>query len=126
MSSFFGNDRPGVTNRAQRPGVVDRATTTSTNGRCRKAIVAASSAVAMAMAWGFAVGGGRENRRSIDGASLVGGDEFDVEGVDGAHGACVRLPVEVAEGQSGDQARRKELVDIVGIAVLDYGRWYAS
>ena len=43
-----------------------------------------------------------------------------MEGADGPEWPCVRLPVEIAQRESGDQARRKELVDIVGIGVFDW------
>lgn len=34
--------------------------------------------------------------------------------------------MEVVEGESGDEARREELVDVVGIEVLDCGRWIVN
>lgn len=43
-----------------------------------------------------------------------------MEGLDGAKGAGVGLPVEVAQGQTGDEAWRKELVDVVRVKVLDW------
>lgn len=45
--------------------------------------------------------------------------EFDVKGVDGAEGSGVRVPVEVAEGKSRNEAGGNELVEVVGVEVLD-------
>lgn len=42
-----------------------------------------------------------------------------MEGADGPQRAGVRLPVEITQRQARDQTRSEQLVDIVGIEVLD-------
>ena len=55
------------------------------------------------------------------GVGIVAGlGELDVEGVDGAEGPSVRVPVEVAQGQPGNEAGADELVEVVGIVALDW------
>lgn len=71
------------------------------------------------VAAGGGIGNGRFGLCGLVGSSK-GIDKLDVEGLDGAERAGVGLPVEVSERKTGDQARREELVDIVGVEILDW------
>lgn len=65
--------------------------------------------------------GGAARGRLWGGGVLAGLGELNVEGVDGAEGPGVRVPMEVAEGQPRDEAGADELVDVVRVEALDWG-----
>jgi hypothetical protein len=60
---------------------------------------------------------GRGSGQAREGVSCA--QELDVQGVYGPEGPRVGLPVEVSEGQAGEEAWGEELVDIVRVVVLD-------